>query len=161
MVSVGAEPPAHLHVVNHVTVLLPVPSCVNSIIKHCPSVSLDIASVLLPPSVTVCMFPNDTSKVMVAPSVLAVTVCIVFLTVKLLSITTPCADVFSAMWSVLGVAVKLATPVCVNVPPIVALPLVVIVVTAINPTVSHAYSQSQEDITQYILDISNDISNSI
>jgi len=38
---------------------------------------------------------------------------------------------------------------------------VVIVVTAINPTVSHAYSQSQEDITQYILDISKDISNSI
>jgi outer membrane protein len=38
---------------------------------------------------------------------------------------------------------------------------VVIVVTAINPTVSHAYSQSQEDITQYIIDISKDISNSI
>lgn len=38
---------------------------------------------------------------------------------------------------------------------------VVIVVTAINPTVSHAYNQSQEDITQYIIDISKDISNSI
>ncbi len=36
-----------------------------------------------------------------------------------------------------------------------------IVVTAINPTVSHAYNQSQEDITQYIIDISKDISNSI
>ena len=37
----------------------------------------------------------------------------------------------------------------------------VVVVTAINPTVSSTYSQSQEDITQYIIDISKDISNSI
>ncbi len=34
---------------------------------------------------------------------------------------------------------------------------VFIVVTAINPTVSSTYSQSQEEITQYIIDISKDI----
>lgn len=38
---------------------------------------------------------------------------------------------------------------------------VVIVVTAINPTISSIYSQSQEDITQYIIDISKDIYRSI
>ena len=38
---------------------------------------------------------------------------------------------------------------------------VFVIVTAINPTVSSAYSQSQEDITQYIIDISKDIYNSI
>jgi TonB family protein len=37
----------------------------------------------------------------------------------------------------------------------------VIVVTAISPTVSPAYSQSEEDITQYIIDISKDIYRSI
>jgi len=37
----------------------------------------------------------------------------------------------------------------------------VIAVTAITPTVSSTYSQSQEDITQYIIDMSKDISNSI
>ncbi len=38
---------------------------------------------------------------------------------------------------------------------------VFIVVTAINPTVSSAYSQSQEEIAQYIIDISKDIYRSI
>ena len=38
---------------------------------------------------------------------------------------------------------------------------VFIVVTAINPTVSSVYSQSQEEITQYIIDISKDIYRSI
>jgi TonB family protein len=34
---------------------------------------------------------------------------------------------------------------------------VIIAVTAVNPTVSSTFSQSQEDITQYIIDISKDI----
>jgi len=34
-------------------------------------------------------------------------------------------------------------------------------VTAIKPTISYTYNQSQEDITQYIIDISKDIYNSI
>ncbi|MCX5687760.1 MAG: TolC family protein [Candidatus Omnitrophica bacterium] len=34
-------------------------------------------------------------------------------------------------------------------------------VTAINPTISYPYNQSQEDITQYIVDLSKDIHNSI
>ncbi|MFA5388487.1 MAG: TolC family protein [Candidatus Omnitrophota bacterium] len=39
--------------------------------------------------------------------------------------------------------------------------LVFIAVIAINPTVSSTYSQSEEDITQYIIDLSKDIYNSI
>ena len=71
VVSVGAVPPAHLIVLNQVTVLLPVPSWINFIIKHWPAVSFDIAKVLFPPRVTVCTLASLRSNVTVAPSLLA------------------------------------------------------------------------------------------
>lgn len=72
VVRVGAEPPAHLIVVNQVTVLLPVASCCSLNIKHCPTLTFETASVLLPPSVTVWILDALISKVIVAPSVSAV-----------------------------------------------------------------------------------------
>lgn len=74
VVNVGAEPQAHFIVVKCVTVLLHVASCCSLIIKHCPTLTFETASVLFPPSVTVWILEAAISKVIVAPSVSAVSV---------------------------------------------------------------------------------------
>lgn len=68
VVRVGATPPAHLIVENHVTVREPVPSCTRRIINACPVATFDTARVLFPASVTVWRFEVSISNVIVAPS---------------------------------------------------------------------------------------------
>lgn len=73
VVKVGAEPPAHLIALNHVTVRLPVPSCMMSKMRLCPATSFESANVLFPANVTWWIFEVAQLKVTVAPSVSVVT----------------------------------------------------------------------------------------
>ena len=74
VVKVGVTLPGHFIVLNHVTVLDPLPSCRSLISNTCPVEPPDKAKVLFPPRVTVWIFPKDRSKVTVPPSVAAVIV---------------------------------------------------------------------------------------
>ena len=74
VVSVGAEPPAHRMPENHVTVRVPVPSCLSARTKARFDVMVT-ARVRLPPSVTDWMPPLVSMlKVIVEPSLSAYTV---------------------------------------------------------------------------------------
>ena len=110
VVKVGAEPPAHLIVLNHVTVRDPVPSCKSLSIKHWPVDGFDSASVLLPPSVTVWMLEAAKSKVIVAPSLSAVIACSDPLIVGLVRVA-----VVSAAPVIVGLVRVLFVIVCVPV----------------------------------------------
>ena len=73
MDRVGAVPPAKSYIEPNASVLLPVPSCETKIDPLCPAVKLlGLASVRLPPKVTLKLLATAKSGVIVAPSVSAV-----------------------------------------------------------------------------------------
>ena len=79
-VRVGAVPPSAQSIVIElwkVTLLLPVPSCFNLVVKAWPEAQFANIRLLFPPRVTLCLFAKSILKVMVAPSAATFPACLV------------------------------------------------------------------------------------